>query len=248
MGKYTGERPLKFRLAGNFQGRQRTFEFEFKLDKATTKNNFVPRLWASRKIAMLIEDIRQAGAAGGGYATAKAPPTDPRMKELVDEIVHLSMEFGILTEYTAFLAKEGTDLSHRDEILTATNTNLIDRAQRSRAGMGSVNQSVNNSAQLTQSNLNISNAYVDQNMNRVQITTVQQVNDRAMFRHNGRWTDSSVYNAKEGEKVDETVTIGTPQFDKLLDQLLKENRQGMLSMKGDVLLSVGGKNVLVKGE
>ena len=30
---------------------------------------------------------------------------DLRMKELVDEIVRLGTEFGILTEYTAFLAK-----------------------------------------------------------------------------------------------------------------------------------------------
>ena len=32
-------------------------------------------------------------------------------RELVEEIVRLSTEFGILTEYTAFLAREGTDLA-----------------------------------------------------------------------------------------------------------------------------------------
>ena len=39
--------------------------------------------------------------------------SDPRLKELTDEIVRISTEFGILTEYTAFLAREGTDAGIR---------------------------------------------------------------------------------------------------------------------------------------
>ena len=94
---------MEFRLQGCCHGRPRTFQFSFQLDHATTKNGFVPRLWASRKIAALIEEIRQAGADVSppvGRARAKS---DPRMKELVNEIVRLSVEFGILTEYTAFI-------------------------------------------------------------------------------------------------------------------------------------------------
>ena len=64
----------------------------------------MPRLWASRKIAVLIDAVRQMGA------DPAASVNDPKIKELIDEIVRLSTEFGILTEYTAFLAREGTDL------------------------------------------------------------------------------------------------------------------------------------------
>ncbi|HUV39761.1 MAG TPA: VIT and VWA domain-containing protein, partial [Planctomycetota bacterium] len=105
LGKYLGDAPrLTFILSGNYLGRERTFRFRFTTENATTRNAFVPRLWASRRIAVLVDAIRALGAdAGDKPATVDAKP-DPRLKELVDEIVRLSKEFGILTEYTAFLA------------------------------------------------------------------------------------------------------------------------------------------------
>jgi len=104
LGQYTDSTASKLVLSGNFMGKDRTFEFAFDTSKATTRNAFVPRLWASRKIAALIEQIRQNSASGPGL-TAN-PTVDPRTKELVDEIVRLSTKWGILTEYTSFLALE----------------------------------------------------------------------------------------------------------------------------------------------
>ena len=51
---------------------------------------------------------RAAGAEGSAaqFGSKRAPT--PVKGELVEEIVRLSTEFGILTEYTAFLAREGT--------------------------------------------------------------------------------------------------------------------------------------------
>src|SRR6185369_3288875 len=106
LGQYTGDDALTFVLDGNFFGKQRRFKFKFTLDKATTENAFVPRLWASRQIASLTDAIRDLGADGAATTAA----ANPKVKELVDEIVRLSKEFGILTEYTAFFAREGTDL------------------------------------------------------------------------------------------------------------------------------------------
>ncbi len=52
----------------------------------------MPRLWASRR-SDPVDAIRQMGAEEG-LRVANAPaPTDPRLKELVDEIVRLSTEF-----------------------------------------------------------------------------------------------------------------------------------------------------------
>jgi Ca-activated chloride channel family protein len=101
LGQYTDARERKLLLEGNFFGKQRTFEFTFDPARSTTRNSFIPRLWASRKIATLIEQIRQNSAGA-----AADPASDPRTKELVDEIVRLSTKWGILTEYTAFLAVE----------------------------------------------------------------------------------------------------------------------------------------------
>jgi len=249
LGKYVGERPLEFRLTGNYRGKGRTFAFKFELDKATTRNNFVPRLWASRKIGVLVDEIRQAGAGSGavGSAIPANPANDPKMKELVDEIVRLSLEFGILTEYTAFLAKEGTDLQRRDSVVTVTNGNLINRAQRDRGGMNGFNQDLNTNGMMTQSNGNRRNEFVDGNMNRVQVTRVQQMNDRAFFQQGNRWIDGNVFNG-DRHQPDTVVKVGTPEFAKLLDRLVSENRQGVAALNGEILLQIDGRNVLIKGE
>jgi len=103
LGQYLDGTAEKLVVEGNFLGKQRSFEFAFDAAKSTTKNSFVPRLWASRKIASLIEEIRQSNA-DAGLPTVGAP--DAAKKELIDEIVRLSTKWGILTEYTAFLAIE----------------------------------------------------------------------------------------------------------------------------------------------
>ena len=247
LGKYTDGGPLRFRLAGDYRGKSRTFRFEFTLDKATTKNAFVPRLWASRKIGVLVDEIRQAGAAGTSPSVIAAKAAaDPKMKELVDEIVRLSTEFGILTEYTAFLAREGSRIEDREWVRYNADNNLRLRAQGDRRGIEGVNQSFNNTSQQRQTVGNRRNGYWDQNMNRVQVSTVQQVNDRAFFQQGNRWVDGNAINAAGGPKVDQTVQIGSPEFMKLLETLVRQNRQGTVSMSGEILLRVGDKNILVK--
>jgi len=249
LGKYRGEGPLQFKLRGRFHGKPKTFRFTFHLDGATTKNSFVPRLWARRKIALLIDEIRQAGADEGstGSVISASAASDPKMKELVDEIVRLSVEFGILTEYTAFLAREGTDLNRRNEILEQANRNLVNRAQRTRSGRAAVNQAFNDNFQRAQLRLNRRNWFYDQNLDRVQITRVQQVNDRAFFQQGNRWIDGQAINDRAGTQPDRVVTVGSPEFIKLFEQLTAQNRQGTLSMSGEILLRVGEQNILVKG-
>ena len=135
LGKYTGAEPLVFKLSGNYLGTRRTFQFRFELDKATTRNAFVPRLWASRKIAILVDAVRRMGASGGASSAYTAASADPRLKELADEIVRLSTEFGILTEYTAFLARGDGPVQACGRTGEATD-NFNRRAIQTRSGWG----------------------------------------------------------------------------------------------------------------
>jgi Ca-activated chloride channel family protein len=257
LGQYVGEEPVTFRLSGNYLGRQRTFTFRFDLAKATTRNAFVPRLWASRKIAVLIDAVRQAGADGArdgsvaltGALTAAnaAGSTDPRIKELVTEIVRLSTEFGILTEYTAFLAREGTDLSKPGEVMAQAMSNFRDRAMNTRAGLGAVNQSLNTQSQLAQQSLNGRNAYFDANMNRVSIANVQQVSDRAFYQRGNQWVDSRIINSADRQRPAREVRFGSDEFRTLADRLAREGRQGTIALRGDVLMQVDGETLLIKG-
>jgi Ca-activated chloride channel homolog len=107
LGQYVEDKPITMVLSGDYFGTERTFEFAFAMDRATTRNAFVPRLWASRKIAAMVDEIRAMGAGGSAVLSGGPAPTeDPRFKELVDEIITLSMKWGIMTEYTSFLAVE----------------------------------------------------------------------------------------------------------------------------------------------
>ncbi|NQT18524.1 MAG: VWA domain-containing protein [Planctomycetes bacterium] len=247
LGKYKDEQPLAFTLSGDYRGTRRTFRFNFNLKSATTRNSFVPRLWANRKVAFLIEEIRQAGAAAGAAFPSQTGTgmQDPKMKELVDEIVRLSTEFGILTEYTAFLAKEGTDLAAYEENFRKAGLNLESRAIGQRAGMGAVNQLRNDGFQRKQRVDNRRNTFYDADMNSVQTTTVQQMNDRALYQRGARWIDSRTVEAEKSIEPDETIAFGSDEYFALVQKFVDQNRQGVLAVSGEILLRVDNKNVLV---
>ena len=244
LGQYTGRDPITFRLSGNFLGRQRTFKFTFGLDAATTRNAFVPRLWASRRIAYLVDQIRQAGADAQGSGGPELP--DGRYGELVDEIVRLSTEYGILTEYTAFLAREGTNLADFHGLVTGCRNELESKAVQTRSGRGALNQGLNFNRQKGQSALNYRNRFVDERLNRVEITTVAQRCDLAFFRRGQRWIDSRLISVHERIQPHEVLIIGSPEHARLLRRLAAEGRQGVLSLSGEILLEVDGRAVLVK--
>lgn len=249
-GQYRGDGPLRFELTGSSLGGQRSFRFDFSLKKATKRNGFVPRLWASRRIGLLSDAVRQLGADPGGVhrPSALRPAITPAVQELIDEIVRLSMEFGILTEYTAFLAREGIDLSARDEIVAEANGNFQRRAMGTRSGLAGVNQDLNNQAYKGQMFLNPRNAFYDENMNRVEFVRVQQVNDLAFFRRGNRWVDSRIVGSPGGSSEPENaVRFGTPEYRALALRLADEGRQGSMALQGDIVLEIDGNQVLVKG-
>ncbi len=248
LGQYRGSGPLRFEIAGNYLGKSRRFEFRFDFDRATTKNAFVPRLWASRKIGRLIEAIRDLGAADAPFpmATPPSPQSDPRVRELVDEIVRLSTEFGILTEYTAFLATEGTELGDDLHFLNErATTNFWNRAMKTRSGLGSVNQSLNNMEISQRACLNPTNRFYDSEMNTVQVANVQQISDRAFYRRGNTWVDSRAIDRTQSP-ADRTIEFGSAAYRELLESLASHGRQGCLALSGDIVLRIGDETVRVK--
>lgn len=249
-GRYVGDEPLRFELAGNYLGEQKSFRFTFDLDKATTRNGFVPRLWASRQIAMLIDVIRQAGADSPLAPDRARIMNDPKLREIVQEIVRLSTEFGILTEYTAFFAVEGSPLDDPDENARRALENFVERAVRTRSGLGSVNQDVNRFNQANARVLNPRNVYFDEKMNPVESSSVQQVGDRAFWRKGNRWVEGRLMNKRRGRKQmkpSKVIQFGSEDYVDLVDRLSSEGRQGTIAMEGDILMELDGEEVLIEG-
>jgi Ca-activated chloride channel family protein len=246
LGQYQGEGPLEFILRGNYRGTPRVFKFRLPVDHATTRNGFVPRLWASRKIGLLVDAIREQGGAPGVVSLeAKTNPT-PANRELVDEIVRLSTEFGILTEYTAFLAREGTDFSQKDKVLSEAEGLLRNRAIQTRSGLSSVNQDLNNQYQKAMSCVNPRNEFWDAAMNKVATTAVQQVCDLAFYKRGDRWIDSRIVSSPAGVEPDRVIAFGSEEFRDLAAKLAHEGRQGSIALRGDILMIVDGRRVFIK--
>ncbi|RJP34556.1 MAG: VWA domain-containing protein [Candidatus Omnitrophota bacterium] len=247
LGQYSDDEDLTFRLRGNYLGEQRTFRFHFTLDQATVKNAFVPRLWASRQIAVLVDAIRQLGADGSPFSSTPTVTHQGKVQELADEIVRLSIEFGILTEYTSFLAREGTNLNQRSEVLAEAVSNFNQRAMNTRTGLGAVNQGMNANFMKTQQVLNLSNRFYDEKMNSVSIGNVQQIHDKAFYQRANRWVDSQIVEKEQDIHPTKTIEFGSDEFRELALKLAETGRQGSLSLRGDILLEMEGETILVKG-
>ena len=250
LGQYLSADPLSFALTGNFLGSQRTFTFKFDFERASVQNAFVPRLWAGRKIAFLVDQIRQAGGfiAGRPRATNEVLADDPKLRELTDEVLRLSTKFGILTEYTAFLAREGTNLNDLAALQFSCNTLIDNRAVRERSGKSSVSQALNFNQQKTRARLNYDNRYLDADFKQVQIDSVQQVCDRAFFKRGTRWIDSRLVTGQGqgSDQVDEVIEFGSEAHRELVRKFIRQGRQGVLSLSGEILIPFENKNLLIK--
>ncbi len=254
LGQYMGADPLRVRVSGDWYGQERTFEYTLGVDKATNRHSFVPRLWASRKIGTLIDEIRQAGANGNLQTVNRPEGHDARVKELVEEIVRLSTKWGILTEYTAFLATEPMDVAGGGaprgiapaRAARETQLRLQERAEVARQGLASVNQEENLNSMKGQTWLNRKNVYWGADMKQTENTNVCQIMDCTMFNRAGKWVDSRLV-TREEIKPDETIDYGTEAFDTLLTKMIAQNRQAMLALGGELYLWDDGRCLLVRG-
>ena len=95
-GRYRGSGTTDITLAGLVNGQTQTFTFpdQIFITAAQEANNplyaAIPRIWATRKIGYLLNQIR-----------LQSP-----QQELIDQIVRLSIRYGIVTPYTSYLVTE----------------------------------------------------------------------------------------------------------------------------------------------
>jgi Ca-activated chloride channel family protein len=94
IGRYRNSsdlRNIRLTLRGKMGREARSFTFDnLDFPMRDEQNDFVPRLWANRRVGWLMEQIRSNG----------------EQRELRDEIVDLGTRYGIVTPYTSYLALE----------------------------------------------------------------------------------------------------------------------------------------------
>jgi Ca-activated chloride channel family protein len=106
IGRYRNTSDLtnvRLRLSGKTANQSRNFAYEnLRFPLNSDDNDFLPRLWATRRVGWLMEQVRANG----------------EQKELRDEIVDLGTRYGIVTPYTSYLALESA--ANADEVMAAT--------------------------------------------------------------------------------------------------------------------------------
>jgi len=133
---------IRLRLSGKSGGTLRSYTYEnLRFPLREQSNEYLPRLWATRRVGWLMEQIR----------------TNGEQKELRDEVVDLGTRYGIVTPYTSYLALESVQVTSnaapgtgtvvtrqtRDfgaaappkpaDVLTATGSVAVQESKRARA-------------------------------------------------------------------------------------------------------------------
>jgi Ca-activated chloride channel homolog len=240
---------------------------DFFVEDASTRYAFVSRLWAQKRIDNLINQIRLAGADG----------TTPD-KELVDEIVRLSIEHGVMSEYTAFLAEEDmglADATRRDQSgrsrAARSSTSNMETQNSQRSGRAAMSQSqsrksadADETARYLMSTDSSSgggqspfsggkvqsdsalkaNKYYDARMNQIAIQTIQRGHGTTLYKKQAQWVDAQLaQNADDEPEV--TIDFASDEYWELVEDLSKQNRQWILSNRGDIYFMNHSKRVLV---
>jgi len=95
LGRYSGSGTHTVELRGTARGRARSLRYDGnEFPNLASTNDFLPRLWAMRKVGYLLEQIRMSGENA----------------ELKNEVVRLAKKYGFVTPYTSFLAADERDL------------------------------------------------------------------------------------------------------------------------------------------
>lgn len=267
LGQYTGKNSqegITFLLKGRNASGNIERKVVFRADQvASMRDDFVSRLWAMRRIGALQAELQKMGA---GDADRRELMQNPKTKEVIEEMVNLSLEFGIMTEFTSFFADDGSGGGrlldpgiqmgqlqgsgelHRRDVLKIAEESVF----QERSGIGAVAKEMN----ITQNNFGkvANNTFSSINIDgkNIHAEPVRQIASNTYYKQGNVWVENSL-NEKGSHKVvslkqkhDRVVTLGTPEYSRIVDQLVKENRQGILALDGDINIRLGNEFILIK--
>jgi len=94
-GRHREAGDVAITITGTVNGKPQKYVYEATFPKEQSANEFIKRLWATRKVGYLLDEIRLHG----------------EKPELKDEVVRLSREFNIITPYTSYLVVEDKEVA-----------------------------------------------------------------------------------------------------------------------------------------
>ena len=186
VGRYRQGGTSDVTLKGTVNGQAQTFRFNgqtFTQDNrgAGVEVSSLPRLWATRKIGTLLNQVRLKGAD----------------QETIDQIVKLSIRYGIVTPYTSYLVTEPMPLGAENQQRVADDAfkNMQSAPSASASGAGAVQKSAEQGA--------LSQAQQAPALSQGDAQTIVMLGARTFVLNQGIWTDTT-YDPKKMQ----TVKIG----------------------------------------
>lgn len=92
LGRYRGEGNVAVSLGGEIGRQTKTYTYDVRFPRREEDHDFLPHMWATRKVGYLLDNIRLNGET----------------PELRDEVIALGRRYGIVTPYTSYLVTEAT--------------------------------------------------------------------------------------------------------------------------------------------
>ena len=94
-GRYDGRATMRgaITITGHRAGREETFSTNIDLPNHELDNDFIPKLWAARKVGALTQQIKLHG----------------ENRELLDDLRQTALRYGIISEYTSYLVLEESE-------------------------------------------------------------------------------------------------------------------------------------------
>ena len=201
IGRYRNElEGVTLTLRGRTGRENKTFNYSnLRFPSRAEEHDFLPRLWATRRVGWLLEQIRSNG----------------EQKELRDEIVELGTRYGIVTPYTSYLATDG---SERREGVAQTRVLTLQNAPRDaskkvavQSGAEAVALSKQQAAQ--QSVVTVTD---DDEVIFVSEKIAQQVGTKTFYQQNGFWQDAEL--KPESRLPEIRVQFASEEYFNLLKQ------------------------------
>src|SRR5690606_14607228 len=180
IGRYKNQADLDnitARLTGKAGKATRSYTYEnLDFPLRSGDSDFLPRLWASRRVGWLIEQIR----------------LNSETKELKDEIIDLGTRYGIVTPYTSYLATDGTVANApRDSARFDAMERRAPAKMAAQSGAGAVRQSVQQNSM--QSNISVFSSDVEEESDKILISNSinnQFVGNKNFFNKENVWIDA----------------------------------------------------------
>ncbi|MHB9034211.1 MAG: VIT domain-containing protein [Anaerolineae bacterium] len=215
VGRYSSGGLVTIRVTGKMNGRTVEYNFNQQPLFADQGQDLVPGIWATRKIGYLLTQIRLHGVE----------------KELVDEIVDLSLRFGIITPYTSFLIDENEDVLSAEgreaaaqKLYAAAPANEAERTNGAQAvGAGAVDKSV------------VQDALRSADVAQSRAAQVKTIGDKTFILQGSTWIDT-LY--RTGRKTID-IRYGSARYLQLLDGSSDWNRY--LALGPDVIVVQDGE-------